>query len=283
MPETMPPTPIIDHQRRRELRALLSKTGDRLGVRPDGPVVYGWRDRSAGQRVRTCGGPRWLRVVAEPPAWVEEAWWRGNQDANGLHGIPRPCVLDVVEWTEAGSLRVRAELMTLASGHVCSATPELRRTIELPARWWTDLRSSMDSLRATPTNRVNMSDALVSERLATAGADGGSPDQITWTTAHGDLHWANLTAPSLTILDWEGWGRAPAGIDAATLHAYSLLVPEIAAQVHDTFVDILDTPDGLRARLMATVRLQRRIDHGDSPVLAEPLQRQAQELASRLR
>jgi hypothetical protein len=281
VPENAPPAPAIDHQRRRELRALLSKAGDRLGIRPDGPVAYGWRDRSAGRRVRSCGGPRWLRLVAEPPTWVEDAWWRGNEDANALAGIPRPCVLDVIEWAETGSLRVRAELMTLASGHVCSATPELRRAIELPARWWTDLRGAMDSLQTTPTNRVNMSDALVSERLATAGA--GSPDRIAWTTAHGDLHWANLTAPSLTILDWEGWGRAPVGTDAATLHAYSLLVPEIAAQVHDTFADILDSPDGLRARLLATVRLQRRIEHGDPPILAKPLQRQVRELASRLR
>ena len=127
-----------------------------------------------------------------------------------------------------------------------------------------------------------MTAAQVSERLAAAGARGISPAHIRWTTAHGDMHWANLTAPSLTILDWEGWGRAPAGTDAATLHAYSLLVPEIAAEVHRTFADILDTRDGLLAGLLATVRLQRRIGHGDDPILARPLQRRARELASRL-
>ncbi|MFI5800717.1 hypothetical protein [Streptomyces sp. NPDC051677] len=43
-----------------------------------------------------------------------------------------------------------------------------------------------------------------------------------WTTAHADVHWANLTSP-LRLLDWEAWGRAPEGFDAATLYAYSLL------------------------------------------------------------
>jgi hypothetical protein len=31
-----------------------------------------------------------------------------------------------------------------------------------------------------------------------------------WTTAKGNLHWANITAP-LRLLDWEGWVRAPWG------------------------------------------------------------------------
>ncbi|MCX4625107.1 hypothetical protein ACPCIZ_30920 [Streptomyces cellulosae] len=43
-----------------------------------------------------------------------------------------------------------------------------------------------------------------------------------WTTAHADVHWANLTEP-LRLLDWEGWGQAPEGFGAATLYAYSLL------------------------------------------------------------
>lgn len=48
---------------------------------------------------------------------------------------------------------------------------------------------------------------------------------ITWTAAHCDLHWGNVTAPTLTILDWETWGKAPARYDAATLVCTSLLQP----------------------------------------------------------
>ena len=37
-----------------------------------------------------------------------------------------------------------------------------------------------------------------------------------WQTVHGDFHWANLTRDPLQILDWEGWGAAPVGYDAAS-------------------------------------------------------------------
>ncbi|MFE1876426.1 hypothetical protein ACFW9N_37130 [Streptomyces sp. NPDC059496] len=33
------------------------------------------------------------------------------------------------------------------------------------------------------------------------------------------------------ILDWEGWGRAPYGYDAATLYMYALFTPETAARI----------------------------------------------------
>ncbi|UUU36560.1 hypothetical protein JIX56_45870 [Streptomyces sp. CA-210063] len=61
-----------------------------------------------------------------------------------------------------------------------------------------------------------------------------APTAPCWTTAHADVHWANLCLP-LRILDWEAWGRAPEGFDAATLYAYMLLQPDTAARVHDTF------------------------------------------------
>ena len=53
-------------------------------------------------------------------------------------------------------------------------------------------------------------------------------DQVTWTTAHNDLHWGNVTGPELCILDWESWGRAPAGYDASTLLCTSLRHPPTA-------------------------------------------------------
>ncbi|MFD5856771.1 hypothetical protein [Streptomyces chartreusis] len=51
-----------------------------------------------------------------------------------------------------------------------------------------------------------------------------APNAPCWSTAHGYLHWVNLTS-FLKILDWEGWGQAPCGFDAAMLYACSLLRP----------------------------------------------------------
>ncbi|MFD6183763.1 hypothetical protein [Streptomyces goshikiensis] len=59
---------------------------------------------------------------------------------------------------------------------------------------------------------------------------GHQVDDVTWTTAHGDLHYGNVTRGP-HILDWEGWGRVPYGYDAATLYVYALLTPETAARV----------------------------------------------------
>ncbi|MFH8407183.1 phosphotransferase [Streptomyces sp. NPDC018019] len=72
---------------------------------------------------------------------------------------------------------------------------------------------------------------------------GAPAPQITeWATAHGDLHFANLTADGPVILDWEGWGIAPYGYDAALLYVYSLLVPATAARIKQEFADVLDSP-----------------------------------------
>ncbi|MCI0686671.1 MAG: hypothetical protein L0Y54_05455, partial [Sporichthyaceae bacterium] len=69
------------------------------------------------------------------------------------------------------------------------------------------------------------------------------------TAAHGDLHWANLTAPRLVILDWEGFGPAPAGFDAANLHAYTLAAPKLASHIRHRFAAVLETDDGRLAQL----------------------------------
>ncbi|MFJ5884383.1 hypothetical protein [Kitasatospora cineracea] len=94
-----------------------------------------------------------------------------------------------------------------------------------------------------------------------------------WTTAHGDLHWANLTGPALAVLDWEGWGTAPAGYDAALLHAHSLLVPDTAAEVRRRLGHVLDTPAGRFAELVAVTELLQAAARGDNPDLEEPLWR----------
>lgn len=91
-----------------------------------------------------------------------------------------------------------------------------------------------------------------------------------WATIHGDLHWNNLLMPDFGLLDWELWGRGPAGTDAATLYCYSLLVPEMARTVRENFADILDTPAGQVAQIYVAARLLSRADQ-DYPDLTDPL------------
>jgi hypothetical protein len=81
--------------------------------------------------------------------------------------------------------------------------------------------------------------------------------------------------PRFGLLDWELWGRGPAGTDAATLHCYSLLVPAIANKIHAMFADALNSPAGRVSQLYVIARMLRRVDDGDYPDLAEPLTRRA--------
>lgn len=66
-----------------------------------------------------------------------------------------------------------------------------------------------------------------------------------------ELHWANLTTPTMIIFDWEGWGRMPVGYDPGLLHAYSLTVPSVAARVRHEFADVLGTPADRAGELVA--------------------------------
>jgi hypothetical protein len=106
-----------------------------------------------------------------------------------------------------------------------------------------------------------------------------APAVTCWTTAHGDLYWANLTSP-LRLLDWEGWGRAPERFDAATLYAYSLLRPATAAHVR-TVSPVLGSPAGLAAEAAVCAMLLQTVACGDNLTLEGQLRDWSEELRGR--
>ncbi|MEV6983936.1 hypothetical protein AB0M95_22130 [Sphaerisporangium sp. NPDC051017] len=161
-----------------------------------------------------------------------------------------------------------AELMTYVPDAPCSSTPELTEPLTLPDSWWTGLRRAFDSLAAHPTSRGDHDpDVYLREMEDLFGHPLGLPAPAL-RTEHTDLHWANLTHPRLCLLDWEYWGSAPAGYGAALLHCHSLLVPAMAAQVHEAFIDLLDTPTGRLAQLAAASHILDRANRmGDYPQL----------------
>lgn len=64
------------------------------------------------------------------------------------------------------------------------------------------------------------------------------------TPAHGDLNWANVTAPQFCLFDWDDWGMALRGIDAAWLWGNSLVFPEVAERVQRERRHDLESRDG---------------------------------------
>ncbi|MPZ84924.1 MAG: aminoglycoside phosphotransferase [Actinophytocola sp.] len=259
-------------------RHNVGRAAERFGVAVTGAASFGWRLRSIGVPVTSEHGACWLRVVSEEPQWARGYAWTGNLDANAITNLVKPRVLEVFEWPERDWRNQRAELMTVVPGEPCSPSDVLRAPPDVSAKWWAGLRRSLDTLAATPTERTHADQARVAERVRGRFGDDVDTTIEHWTTAHGGLHWSNLMRPRLGVLDWELWGTAPAGTDAATLLCYGLLVPEVVDQVRDQFADVLDSPSGRVAQLYVVARLLRRIDGGDHPELAMSLTAHARTL-----
>lgn len=268
-------------ERRTWLIAHLEYAAGQLGVVPVGASVFGWRDRTVGARVDTAEGQRWLRVVAELSRWVGGGFWTGNHDACEISGVPRPRLLTEFEWSDE-DCRLRAELMTLAPSPVIAEDMVLRGIPDLGLSWWGDLRRAVDTLAGHPTDRVCVAGSGLRLRLLAAFGVEIEPAELDWTCAHGDLHWANLTAPQLCLLDWEAWGVAPAGYDPAVLYCAGILVPDVSNEVYATFADLLDSPSGRVAQLAAILKLLCLVEDGEHLDIAVPLHRHARALITGL-
>lgn len=207
----------------------------------------------SGPATTTEGTPVWLRVMAAPQPGGKV--WEGAALADALvdDDVPRPRLLAEHTWGTAPAFQ--ALLWEHMPGTVVSRTPDLTVPTETGARWWHDLRHALTVLRAAPApeERQVFSQAFVHRipnhipEIVSADVE---LDVRTWVASHGDLHWANLTCDPLMILDWEGWGLAPLGYDAAVLHAYALAQPETAAEVREVFADVLNTDAGRLAHLI---------------------------------
>jgi hypothetical protein len=268
------------------LRAL-RHGADLFDVAPTGEPVWGWRGRTVGSRVEARDGTAWLRVAAFDPRDVDGDLWSGTSTA--AERIPaavmRPCLLRSGSWTdesEASGERYvyQAELTGFVESPPCSATSELRAEVELSVSWWTSLRASLEHLGGVRTDRQVITqrylDRAMPHYLDTPGLDTRPP--AGWTAAHGDLHWANLTCDGPVLLDWEGWGMAPAGYDAALLAVHSMLVPVMEARVRRVLADVLDSVAGRFAELVVIAELLQTAERGDNLDLAALLPGRAQEL-----
>ncbi|MGW0789791.1 phosphotransferase [Streptomyces sp. NPDC002911] len=212
--------------------------------------------------------------------------WTGPEDAQRLvpREVPRPHLHLVRQWTDREGA-YQAELYDYAGGGVLSSSPVLGANPLLTAAWWSDLRIALAQLSSVQTDRTAVRQeyldrampkylAFLGELIPTAPPE--------WATAHGDLHWANLAGPELAILDWEGWGIAPAGYDAALLHAYSLGMPETAERVRLELASVLDSAAGRFAELVVITDLLQSAERGDNWELAPPLRRRAGEVWHRM-
>lgn len=260
MPPSAAEVAEADRQFTEWMRVNLARAAAHFAIEIEGEPAFGWRLRSIGAPARNADGePRWLRVVSEFPEWASGEFWTGNADANTLPAtIPRPRVEATTEWTDGR--RQRAELATRLPGQPCSTDDAPVGPLRLGPAWWSALRRTLATLAATPTRRVHADQERVSYRIRRAFGDQVDTYVDRWETVHSDLHWNNLMQPEFGLLDWEGWGRGPAGTDAAILLCCSLLNTGTYRDVRSAFGDVLDSRTGRVAQLYAAARLLHRVE-----------------------
>lgn len=261
------------------MRAAHAHARAALGVLPaeDDLEAWGWQGRTLGKPVTAADGAGWLRVTGAPAGQAVAIFWDGSIEAEKTmpRSIPRPRLRTWHDWRDQ-RWQYRAELYDRVTGRPAAPAPVLAAAPDLPPRWWAAVRTTLNDIAAIPTRRLTIHQAFLDYAMPRfLGPPINSKAPCPWTTAHGDFHFANLCAPTLHVLDFEGWGLAPAGYDAATLHSYSLLVPDIAASVRRELAHILDTPAGRFAELAAITELLHTAARGGNAALTEPLRRRA--------
>ncbi|PNE38987.1 hypothetical protein [Streptomyces noursei] len=219
-----------------------------------GGEVWGYAGRTLSGAATAPDSPAWLRLVSEPEGKAGGKLWEGPREAERLvpTAVPRPQQIGLRDWSADG-WAYRAELYEYVTTPPVSRSPVLHHIVGLSDTWWHDLHQAIDRLTPIDTNRQAVREQYIRHRVPEY--TGITPSEITWTTAHGDLHWANLTGPRLTLLDWEGWGTAPTGYDAANLYLHSLPVPDLAERVRKEFADVLGTPAGRVGELTACTEI----------------------------
>lgn len=275
-----PPSNPADEQR---MRTQAERAAQALKVTlGGGEPFWGWEGRTLGRAGRTATGQRvWLRLAAAPVAKACGKLWDGAeaaQQAFGDLGGHRPALLAIHDAEHDGTV-YRAELSEHLDQLVASADPILRHPLQLSADWWLALDGALEKVAAAVTDRVAVRQAYI-DRAVPQYLGIPAPPVTRWATVHGDLNWANVTAPELRLLDWEAWGQGPWAYDQATLYAYSLLQSDTADRLREAF-PFLGTTEAYAAEAVVCAELLQTVSRGSNLDLAGPLQEWADQLRDR--
>lgn len=228
---------------------VLERVERSMGVRLDrATLVYGTQGMTAG--FRTDAGT-WVRVQWRRPSKIYGPAWAGAECASVLRGVTKPDWFQTASWRDdVREVVWRADEMELVSVPVINSTGVIATEPVLAESWWASLRKSLAALAEHQTERVGVRQDHLTRRINQVFPDEVDTTVDEWVTAQADLHWGDLTAPDCYLLDWEDWGAAPRGYDAAVLWGVSLQVPELAARVQRQFQADVKTRSGKLAQLL---------------------------------
>ncbi|KFF96358.1 hypothetical protein IQ62_36825 [Streptomyces scabiei] len=240
--------------------------------------------RSVGARTER---DTWVRIERRLLDKIPAQGWNGTECAARLDGIAQPEWHGCVVWRDGnGPVMWRADETALLPGAPVG-TAVLSVAPELSDQWWEVLNDSLDALAAQDTRRIATPDTVtISQALVTECIHGVfSSDLDTtverWVPAHADLNWANMTAPTFSLFDWEDWGNAPLGLDSASLWASSLAVAALSDRVRHERRSDFESRDGKLMTLFACSKILGPYAHPEDPRL-EPARRMAEQVIKEL-
>ncbi|MEU6506599.1 hypothetical protein [Streptomyces sp. NPDC046942] len=249
-------------------------------------------DRGTVVRKRRTVGARtardtWVRIERRAVEKIGVQGWNGAECAARLTGVVQPVWRGCVVWQDPGDPAMwRADETELLPGAPVG-NAVLGEDPKLPDAWWQALNGSLDALAAQDTVRIATPDTVtITQDLVTEAIRSSFPGDFDttierWVPAHADLNWANMTAPTFSLFDWEDWGKAPLGLDSASLWASSLAVPALADQVRQERRTDLGSRDGKLMTLFVCSKILGPHGHPEDPRLG-PARKMAEQVIREL-
>lgn len=229
----------------------------------------------------------WVRVERRSFDRIGAQGWNGTEAAAVLHGVSMPKWYAGLAWRERDEpVMWRADEMVLVTAPPVGQAALVIEDPQLSDGWWAALNASLDALAAQRTHRLATPDTeTATQELVTGTIRAVFPEVDAtvdeWTPAHADLTWANVTGPEFCIIDWEDWGMAPRGLDAATLWGNSLAVPALAQRVWAERRPDLESRSGWLMALFFCAKVVGPHGHPQDPRL-EPARKEAARLIAEL-
>lgn len=249
-------------------------------------------DRGTAVRKRRSVGARtdrdtWVRIERRGLDKIGLQGWNGTECAALLEGIAQPTWQGCMVWRDADQpVMWRADETGLLPGPPIG-TAVLSEDPKLTDEWWQGFNASIDALMAQDTTRLATPDtetitqALITESIHSAFSDDVDTTVERWVPAHADLNWANMTAPTFCLFDWEDWGNAPRGLDSASLWGSSLAVPALADRLWQERSGDFESRDGKLMTLFVCSKILGPDAHPEDPRL-KPARRVAEQIVEEL-
>lgn len=227
----------------------------RLNVRPVTPDINGgYSGRTAGARVETADGRQlWLRVAGVTS--TDNRLLKADIAADTITGVPKPVLVEQSNWVN-GNIHWTARLVTLADTAIEVNPWAGPSAASVTDDWIGELKQALDGLGSKTSAQIHVSPEALQKWLSDTNQIEHEFPQSEWRLSHNDLNWSNLTAPKLSILDWEWHGLSPTGFDPGLLIAYSCRNEELVRRLERAFEPYFETFTGRVARAFATDQLR---------------------------